>query len=243
MLKPKWLALTLVCLLLLPAFNSLSDWQWRRLHQRQAYNAVIQMNTTRPPATLSQVRGTEKTTVAQTEQWRTMHIIGTWDVAHQVLVRKKSYYSEVGFWVVTPLVTTEGTLLINRGWIAAGNSAVDSPAVPAPPVGQVEVSARIRLITAKQFSHPSDMPRGQIDDIDPGFITPDTSVITNAYGEIIASRPDSSTGLKLIAAPDVSEGPHRSYALQWIFFAIMTIIGWIILVRNQVILEREKLEV
>jgi len=232
-----------MCLLLLPAFKSLSDWQWRRLHQRQMYNSVIMKNEASQPAQLSDVYGTSPTSLDPAQLWRSVNLTGTWDTTHQVLVRKKSFDSEVGFWVVTPFVSNQGTLLINRGWIAAANSAIDSPDVVAPPVGQVEAVVRIRIISSQTFKHPSDMPRGQIDAIDPQFTTPDPAVITNGYGEIIASRPESSTGLKLIPAPEVTEGPHRSYALQWIFFAIMTVIGWIILVRNEVALRQSQLDV
>jgi cytochrome oxidase assembly protein ShyY1 len=50
-----------------------------------------------------------------------------------------------------------------------------------------------------------------------------------------ASRPESKTSeIRTLPEPEVTEGAHRSYALQWMFFEIMTVIGWIILVRNEV---------
>jgi cytochrome oxidase assembly protein ShyY1 len=49
-----------------------------------------------------------------------------------------------------------------------------------------------------------------------------------------ASRPESkSADIRTLPAPEVTEGAHRSYAIQWMFFEIMTVIGWIILVRNE----------
>ena len=233
LLTPKWIAVTLVAILLLPAFESLSQWQWRRLHQRQDYNSVILKNTGASPVTLDKVLIDGGTAIDPNNQWRPIHLTGTWDTSHQVLVRKKSFESELGFWVVTPFVTPEGTILINRGWHIAGDTAIDSPVIVAPPTGIVEVAARIRTLPGNPAPRPSDLPVGQVGVIDPANITPDPRVITNAYGELVASRPDSGVDLKLIPAPEVSEGPHRSYALQWIFFAIMTVIGWIIMVRNE----------
>jgi cytochrome oxidase assembly protein ShyY1 len=62
---------------------------------------------------------------------------------------------------------------------------------------------------------------------------PDT--LSNAYVEMTASEPESLTSeIRTLPAPEVTEGTHRSYAIQWIFFEIMTVIGWIILVRNEV---------
>jgi len=50
-----------------------------------------------------------------------------------------------------------------------------------------------------------------------------------------ASRPESkSSDIRSLPEPEVTEGAHRSYALQWLFFEIMTVIAWIILVRNEV---------
>jgi cytochrome oxidase assembly protein ShyY1 len=63
--------------------------------------------------------------------------------------------------------------------------------------------------------------------------SPDT--LTNAYVEMTASEPESLTSeIRTLPAPEVTEGAHRSYAIQWIFFEIMTVIGWVILVRNEV---------
>ena len=233
LLTPKWIAVTLVTLMLLPAFNSLSQWQWRRLHQRQAYNSIILKNQDAAPVELADILDPSGTTIDQGNQWRPLHLTGTWDTQHQVLVRKKSFESELGFWVVTPFITPDGTILINRGWHIAGNTALDSPDIVPAPTGTVEVAARVRTLPGNPAPRPSDLPVGQVGVINPPAITPDTKVVTNAYGELVASRPDSGVELKLIPAPEVSEGPHRSYALQWIFFAIMTVIGWIIMVRNE----------
>lgn len=233
LLTPKWIAVSLVALLLLPAFDSLSQWQWRRLHQRQQYNAIITKNQDAAPVSLATVLGQDGTSIDATNQWRTVHLTGTWDTAHQKLVRKKSFESELGFWVLTPFVTSEGTILINRGWHIAGATALDSPEIVSPPSGTVDVAARIRTLAGTPEPRPSDLPAGQVDSINPPQMTPDKSVVTNAYAELVASRPDSGVDLKQIPAPEISEGPHRSYALQWIFFAIMTIIGWIIMVRNE----------
>jgi cytochrome oxidase assembly protein ShyY1 len=58
--------------------------------------------------------------------------------------------------------------------------------------------------------------------------------LSNAYVEMTASRPESKTSeIRTLPEPEVTEGAHRSYALQWMFFEIMTVIGWFILVRNE----------
>ena len=237
LLKPKWVALTLLVLLLQPSFWALSQWQWRRLHQRVAYNSVIVQNQSQSPVPLEKVISPSGSnfTLDNSLQWRPIEFHGTWDVAHQVLVRKQSYASNLGFWVVTPLTSTSGlTVLVNRGWIAAGNSAINSPAIAKPPAGQVKVVGRARIVSPRAKARPNDLPIGQVDAIQPKEVVPNTRIVADTYLELTASDPQSMTSdLQPILAPEIDEGPHRSYALQWIFFAIMTVIGWIILVRKE----------
>ena len=242
LLTPRWIALTLVFLLALPAFDALSQWQWRRLHQRQQYNGQIEKAQSLPPIDESLlVRKTSHTGGADTysfppsAQWRAVQVTGTWDTSNQVLVRKKSLESDLGFWVVTPLVTADGhRILINRGWTAATKGAIDSPTLSAPPKGQVDVAGRVLIVKPRQKPRPQDLPKGQVDAVVPTVVVTTAPVVANAYLEMTASRPNSLTPeLREIPGPEITEGPHRSYALQWIFFAIMTVIGWGVLVRNE----------
>jgi cytochrome oxidase assembly protein ShyY1 len=212
----------------------LSDWQWRRLHERQAYNLVIEGNIHRTVTNLQDVL-TGSTEFDSKSEWITVQLDGHWDAAHQVLVRKKSFESDLGFWVVTPFVSGNNTIMVNRGWIIAGNSSLDTPTVQAPPQGDVKLQGRLRILKTDDSPQPSDLPVGQVDRIVPTQITQATGVITNGYFELVQSEPNSIMELKTMPAPEISEGPHRSYALQWIFFGIMTILGWIILVRNEAI--------
>ena len=227
----------MVALLLQPAFWELSQWQWRRLHQRQTYNAVILKNQALAPTDLDEII-TENSSNAifnKSYEWRRVDVTGTWLTKKQVLVRKQSYESNLGFWVITPFKSLSGlSILVNRGWIAATDSALSTPPVLNPPSGQVEILGRTRLVTPRTKPRPLDLPSGQVDGVQPDEILAHTNHVSNAYLELTASNPESMTSdLQPILAPEITEGPHRSYALQWIFFAIMTLIGWGVLVRKE----------
>jgi cytochrome oxidase assembly protein ShyY1 len=93
----------------------------------------------------------------------------------------------------------------------------------------------LRDVTERTKPAPTDLPEGQVDRIVPTEIVDSPDTLTNAYVEMTASRPESRTSeIRTLPAPEVTEGAHRSYAIQWIFFEIMTVIGWMILVRNEV---------
>lgn len=237
LLAPKWIAVTLVCLALLPAFQALSNWQWHRLSARQLYNVAIQEQIDKPAVDIVEIlsKGDQVKVVADHTQWRTVKLIGHWLPNDQVLVRKKSLESNLGLWVVTPFRLDGGTVvMVNRGWIAAANSAIDSPVVGQVPTGEIEVLGRIREVQTRTKPGPTDLPEGQVDRIIPLEIFASNETLGNAYVEMTASRPESKTSeIRALPEPEVTEGAHRSYALQWMFFEIMTVIGWIVLVRNE----------
>ena len=238
--------MTLVCFAMLPAFQALSNWQWHRLSDRQVVNVQIQSQIDKAPIGLSEIISddSQSRNVPAGSQWRTVEMTGVWLKAEQVLVRKKSLESNLGFWVVTPLKLTDGTVIvINRGWTAAANSAVDSPVVAELPSGTIEVLGRVRDIQERTKPAPTDLPEGQVDRIIPMEIVNSPSTVSNVYVEMTASRPESkSSDIRTLPEPEVTEGAHRSYAIQWLFFEIMTIIGWVILVRNEV-KDQRKLEI
>jgi cytochrome oxidase assembly protein ShyY1 len=243
LLKPRWIAITLLCIFMLPAFQALSNWQWHRLQDRQIANIAIQEQIDKEPIAISEllISGDASKTVPDHSQWRTVELSGSWLPADQVLVRKKSLESDLGLWVVTPLKLADGTVvMVNRGWTAAANSAIDSPVVAEVPVGTIEVLGRLREVTERTKPAPTDLPDGQVDRVIPLEIIDSPETLSNAYVEMTASRPESkSSEIRTLPAPEVTEGAHRSYAIQWMFFEIMTVIGWIILVRNEVIEQRK----
>jgi cytochrome oxidase assembly protein ShyY1 len=172
-----------------------------------------------------------------------VRLTGTWVPQSQVLVRKQSLDSNTGLWVVTPLLLTDGTIVIvNRGWTPAANSALESPVVSQLPTGTVEVLGRVRAVIPRGKPAPTDLPAGQVDRIVPLEISALDLTISNSYVEMTASRPESRTAeISQLPAPEVTDGNHRSYAIQWTFFEFLTVLGWCVLVRNEVIERRKKL--
>jgi hypothetical protein len=41
-----------------------------------------------------------------------------------------------------------------------------------------------------------------------------------------------------VIAPDLSEGSHRSYAVQWFIFALAVAVGWVLAVRKSIATRR-----
>lgn len=235
LLTPKWIALTLVVLVLTPTFKSLSDWQYRRLAQRQAFNAtVINSQAKLPTDFLALAPLGELSNKA--DEWRKVTATGKFLSDQQYFLRKRSLDSEAGLWVVTPFEVNSGqTITVVRGWVAAGNSATDNPKVSAIPSDELTITGWLREISPKNVTEPKDLPAKQRIGINPQFGT--------AYIQFESSKPAlSNPEITVLPLPTLTDGPHHSYAIQWLLFMVMLDGGYLILLRNDLI-ERRKLPV
>jgi cytochrome oxidase assembly protein ShyY1 len=230
----RWLTLGFVVLILVPSFLLLSRWQIHRLDDRRAANALVEQNNAAAPVPVGQVltAGAPLSSVGDAQEWRQVTATGTYDASRQVLVRKRPLDGHNGFWVVTPLVTSSGVLVVNRGWIASSVGATDTQPAPAPPTGEVTVTGRVRPSEAAPHPQPSDLPGDQITDLDVSLVAQGGEVYPG-YIELTASQPQQSGDLTLLPLPDLSEGPHLSYAIQWVLFAGVAVVGFVVLARRE----------
>lgn len=242
LLRPRWLALTGLVLLLVPLFLRLSQWQYHRHLERRADNAVIHANVDRPPAPLAEVlpRGASVTAAVE---WRRVTVTGRWDAGREVLVRNRPFDGRSGYLVITPLLPDAGgpALLVARGHVPSGASAIAAPDVPQPQPGEVTVVARLRPGEAPRPA--ADLPARQVLAIDPEALAGELGYpVVDGYGELVSEQPAPEAAPTPVEEPSVSPGPHLSYAVQWVLFALLAVGGWIVLVRREVLAAREGYE-
>jgi cytochrome oxidase assembly protein ShyY1 len=233
--QPRWLALGFVVVLVVPSFFALSRWQLSRLDQRRHYNANVTENAQQAPVPVDAVMapGAPVSSVGDHQTWRQVSATGHYDASRQVLVRKRPLQGANGFWVATPLVTESGAVLVvNRGWLAASGGAGDVQQAPAPPTGTVTVVGRVQPSQEAPSQQPSDLPTGQVTDLDVALVA-GASKVYPGYVDLISSDPPQASGLTPIPLPDLDEGPHLSYAVQWIFFALVAVTGFVLLIRRE----------
>lgn len=229
LLRPRWLLMLLAVALLVALFIGLGNWQLSRLETRRAHNAIIEANIDGQPRPVAEVLTPDQPVEAKAE-WQPITATGQYDTEHQLLVRYRPLEGEPGFEILTPLVTTDGaTLLVDRGWVPSGGSANEPSDVPEPPAGDVTVTGRLRLSergSANQV-HPET---GQVRFIDVPRIAAWLS--TPTYGgflELTEQVPAAGDSPHLLPAPELDEGPHMGYALQWFLFALIAAVGVILL--------------
>jgi cytochrome oxidase assembly protein ShyY1 len=209
---------------------NLSAWQFRRLSQRKAFNHAVELRLAEPAVPLE---GLLTTSVdPKSIQWRDVIVTGTYEPKYQVLIRDRSLNSVAGFNVVTPLDVGHGQfVVVERGWIS---SEVATP--PAPPTGTVTIEGRLQTGQLRRHSWEKADPKtgvlSVLSRVDIGRIdqqTPGTAA--RMFVDVAASEPRDPS-VQPIPLPVFDDGPHLSYAVQWIMFSLAAIVGWVLAVRK-----------
>lgn len=228
----RWLGLLAVAILLATACVSLGNWQLHRMAHRHDRNDLIRSNLGGTPQPVDQALTVGRDPAAGRE-WSPVRATGRWDLQHQVLVRLRPFEGQVGYYVLTPLVTRDRrAVLVNRGWVPLAQDGSAAPAVPAPAATTVTVTGRLR--PSEPAAAGVAPPAGQITRIDVPSIA--KSLPYGVYGgflELVRQEPAQGKGLTPIPAPEPSEGPHLLYAVQWFLFASLALGGYVVLARRE----------
>ncbi|MFJ7127273.1 SURF1 family protein [Streptomyces sp. NPDC098101] len=238
LLSRQWVILTLIALVLVPTMIELGFWQFHRHERRVAQNALIEDSVSAKPVPVEELTSPGHT-VPRADYWRPVTATGTFDTAHEVVVRRRTSSDDrIGVHVLTPLVLRDGKILmVNRGWVPAAADQHSYPAVPPVPKGEVTITGRLKADETTGASGIKDL-KG----------LPDRQVMlinSRQQAELIGrevlggyveqTAPDPADGtLEQIPEPDHdSIGAHMAYAVQWWLFAAGVPVGWVILVRRE----------
>jgi len=148
---------TFATLVAVAIFVTAGNWQRARMEAKEALRAQLDAAASTAPAPLPK-------SVADWSVWRFRPITatGTFDADHQILIDNKVHGGNVGFDVMTPLRLDDGrVVLVDRGFIRAGQSRQMLPAAP-PPSGSVTVRGRINLPATNYFELRHEMPTGPL---------------------------------------------------------------------------------
>ena len=238
LLSRQWVILTLVALVLMPTMIELGFWQFHRHERRVAQNSLIADNLRAEPVPVEELTSVGHT-VPRADYWRRVTATGTFDTAHEVVVRRRTSADDrVGMHVLTPLVLRDGrTVVVNRGWIPAAADQKAFPDVPPAPRGEVTVTGRLKADETTGASGIKDLrglPDRQVMLINSGQQAKLLGrEVLGGYVEQTAPEP-AGAGPEQIAEPDHdSIGAHMAYAVQWWLFTAGVPVGWVILVRRE----------
>lgn len=236
-LRPKWILSHLFVLAMVVLMVNLGLWQLRRLDERKAFNVQVRENAHAQPIPAA----------PGLPQWRRVSLRGTYRPNSDVLVANRSQDSQPGYWVLTPLERDDGTVVVvGRGFVPLSITATGGIDHTKPPTGPVDVvglqqSSRGggRFAKGDTESH-----RPEITSADLGALGRQWNLDLAPYWVQMSDQqpPNDTAVLTPVPEPELNNGPHLSYAVQWFLFSTIAVVGYpIVLRRNADSRAKEKL--
>ncbi|PSK99476.1 cytochrome oxidase assembly protein ShyY1 [Murinocardiopsis flavida] len=255
LLAPRWLGVHLLAVLVVCACTGLGYWQYLRAQEparEVVTNPVEDLDRAgdigallEPGEYLRQDLANEAVTAT-----------GTFDPDAQLLAPALSPEGDEGYYVIAPLVTSDGAAVtVSRGWLPR-SEAEAADTLPEPPKGEVTVAGWLAMPqkeNSKGYSAVS-MPSGQVERIA-------SALLVNEWpyplyeGYVVQGRePAGAAGdspaaggapvLREIPPPDPPTGvtwdlKNLSYAAQWWVFGVAAGVFWISLVRREAAEQRD----
>ena len=231
---------TLIVLVVAASCIRLGLWQLDRLEQRQARNALADARMRQPPV---DVAGLGDDTAGAA--YRRIRVSGSC-VGDYIILASRSRHGAPGVHLLCHFRTDGGRdVLLDRGWLPSADARTVEPSrLGAPP--------RDTTVEALAIPFPEGEARTAV-----GVTTP---VLEDVGGGVELAEPTpraiyrlnraqavAVTGVPLGAwyaqavgpddafpipadPPDLGEGPHLGYAVQWFSFAAIALIGWLVIV-------------
>jgi cytochrome oxidase assembly protein ShyY1 len=227
----RWILFALAVVLLAWLAWILGEWQFHRLEERKDRNAVVERNLKAEPAPVADVLPVGER-APSSEQWRRVTATGEYAVSDTVVVRYRTRDGASGVDVVVPLVTAEGpALLVDRGWLATENSGARPDDVPPPPAGQVSITGWVRLDGSGRSTDVTDQSTRSISS---RKIAEALDLTTyGGFVDLESESPEAEDPLEPAELPDLGNGPHFFYGLQWWFFGVLAVFGFFYLAYDE----------
>ena len=215
------LALIILCLIA-------AQWQYQRGVDRHARNAIIEKHIALAPTSLDSVKDSPLAA-----EWQSVTTQGVFDPTKQILLKNRYSEGFYGFEVLTLFTTPNNEKFwVDRGWVKAGAAATIAPTITPPPTTPVSITGRLRLDSSLPrgsfFALPAD-GSGLISKLDAQSQL-DTE---DYYIDLLSGSESSLTPAVPAQLPELSDGPHMAYALQWLFFGGLVIYGRILIRRTR----------
>lgn len=231
-LRPKWILGHVLVVTLVVFLASLGFWQLRRLEERRDINAVVKQRSQSTTALPTEGwEGTDPSTLV----FRRVQVQGRYDSDAEVLLRFRPRAGLPGHHVLTPLVTDQGTVVVDRGWVPLAIAEEWPTRRATPPAGPVQITGILRSSEHGRFLPRRPRPDGPltVGAVDLAGLSRELSRPLYPLYVQLDPAPQAPNSYPVASEPlPLDEGPHLSYALQWFTFATGAAIGWLILLRQ-----------
>lgn len=237
----RWIVWLLVASLFAVACVFLSQWQFSRRAEAVAKIDLISKNYDQAPAPLTTLAKLESFDAAN--EWRPANLTGSFMPEKAVLVRNRPYNGQAGFLQLIPFRLDSGEILaVETGWLPTGSKQDSPDFLPLPDSAERSIVVRLR---AAEPTLGRNAPEKQLATINVETLIQKVNLAGNVYLKVYgrATTSYSSDQLpKILLKPELNEGNHLSYALQWILFALMAFGALWYAIRQELQIKRQAVD-
>ena len=236
--EPHGLLKSALALLLIAGCLWAAQWQFHRGVARHDRNAQINSHIELPVIPLLKIVDSPKA-----NEWQRVSATGVFDSSKQILLRNHYSEGKYGFEVLTAFKANTGEeFWVDKGWVQAGATATERPVLPATPLGEVTIVGRVRLDTSLPqgnfFAIPTGKSNGLISEANAQSSNSSNGIKSDFYLDLLSGDLPELTPAVAAEVPELTDGPHFAYALQWVIFAGLVIYGRF-LIRREVLTRKE----
>jgi cytochrome oxidase assembly protein ShyY1 len=151
---------TLVCCLLALCMLRASYWQWQRHTWKKAYIATLESRLVQEVVPYASIADAVSSS-AEDFIHRRIHIKGSWDYSHEMILRNRRYKDMPGVYVITPLKIEGSTqhVLVNRGFMPL-HLAEPQQRAQFRATNEIEFVALVKPSTPRRWLGPRDPEAG-----------------------------------------------------------------------------------
>lgn len=197
-----------------------ANWQYERHQSRSQLSSTVLASLNMQPTNLN--------SDAMDLIWRKIEVTGKL-ISEPKLARQRPLSGRNGFWVMSTLQTPQGkTFPVLLGWIPAASSAKAIVLPPQLPTDNIQLTGITREL--EQYKQTSGLPIGQISSLD----AKNLNTTANFFIQALQVSPNySDSAIKYVPIPNISTGPHLFYAIQWLVFGLIALIGAVVYARTE----------
>ncbi len=228
--RPRWIVSHVVVAAVFVSFVLLGFWQLKRLDERRDLNHDLISRSEAPPLTAAEVSALDP----DSARFRRVAATGRYRLDQQVRVGNQSLQGQPGEWILVPFEVDDGTVIaVSRGFVpraqvavidsyapAADTVTLDALAFPTADGGRVADEAAGP--TGPEISRIDLAAAGQAIGADLGSV----------YLQVVSESPRDGDLPFAVPPPELGEGPHLSYAVQWYLFASMGLVAYGLVLRK-----------
>lgn len=226
--KPGMFA-TIVTALAIMLFCSLGFWQLERSEMKRQLAEEITMRMQQPVLSIN--RETADRLNGLDMEYRHIETRGDFESEYQFFVDNKKYHGKAGYHVVTPfkIEETGQVILVNRGWVDAGNDRNVLPDISTPE-GIVNLSGQLQKPAKAIFRPGISKPAEKMGGI---WLYMDTAYFSSLSGLtvmpyiLLLDEQNSFGYVREWPAFEANTEMHVGYAIQWFAFAIFALLAYV----------------